>query len=299
MTAELWIIAIASLVGVSCSLVGVFLVLRRMSMLGDAISHSVLFGIVLSFLLTGSRAGPVMLIGAGVVGVATVYITGVLHKYGKLQEDASIGVTFTWLFALGVILISFYAGRVDLDQECVLYGEITFAPFDTVLLGGVDIGPRSFWMLAVITLCNLLAVVFCYRRFQVVSFDPILAHCIGVKVSLWHYLLMTLVSLTTVSSFDAVGAILVVAMLVVPANAAYLFCRSLQGMIISAVVISLVSAVGGYYLASAYDSSISASIALVSGAILVFVLLFVGDYSLRKKIFRKTEFNQETLIAST
>ncbi len=274
-----WIIAIASLVGVSCSLVGVFLVLRRLAMVGDAISHAVLFGIASAFLLAGSRSPFVMLIGATAVGLLTVFITNVLNSWGKLQEDASIGVTFTWLFALGVILISAFAGQVDLDQECVLYGEIAFAPFDVLTIGGVEWGPRSFWMLALVLLVNLTFVALFYQKLKTVTFDPILARCLGINVTLWHYLLMTLVSLTVVAAFESVGAILVVAMLVVPANAAILSCRSIARILVVATGISLAASVGGYYLAAATDTAIAAAIALVAGGFFLFVLCFVGERS--------------------
>ena len=144
MIADIWILATASLVAISCSMVGVFLILRRMSLLGDAISHSVLLGIVLAYLITDSRSIIAMFIGATIIGLVTAWLSNSLHKLGKLQTDASIGIVFTWFFAMGVILVTLYAGKVDIDQECVLYGEIAFAPFDTIIFGGNDIGPEHF-----------------------------------------------------------------------------------------------------------------------------------------------------------
>ncbi|MCO6432275.1 MAG: metal ABC transporter permease [Deltaproteobacteria bacterium] len=270
---EIWILIIASLVAISCASIGVFLVLRKMSMLGDAISHSVLFGIAAAFLLTSSRSTAVMLIGAGAVGLLTAYLASALNRYGKLQEDASIGVTFTWLFALGVILISAFADRVDLDQECVLYGEIAFAPLDTIEILGKDAGPRAVWMLGFVTLANLIFILMGYRNLKAISFDPVLASSLGINVALWHYLLMSFVSLTTVASFESVGAILVVAMLVVPANTAYLFARSLVGMLSWAIFLALLSAVTGFFLASYFEASISAAMAMMSGVFFVIALL--------------------------
>ena len=276
-----WIILIGSLVGVSCSLVGVFLVLRRMSMLGDAMSHSVLFGIAAAFLLSGSRSPLIMFLGAGAVGLFTAYLSNALHRRGGLHEDSSIGVTFTTLFALGVLLISWGAGQVDLDQDCVLHGEIAFAPLDTLTIGARDFGPRVVWSLGAVTLINILILIFGYRALSLISFDPLLAGAMGVNVVFWHYLLMGAVSLTTVASFEAVGAILVVAMLVVPANAAFLLAKRLPTMIALAVVFSLLSSLGGYELARFFDASISAAIALVGGIILIISLIV-------SKISRKT-----------
>jgi manganese/zinc/iron transport system permease protein len=280
----LWIIIIGCLVGISCSLVGVFLVLRKMSMLGDAISHSVLFGIVVAFIIAGSRAPFVMFLGAGLVGLLTAYLTSVLHHHGKLQEDASIGVTFTWLFAAGVILIAVFAGQVDLDQDCVLHGEIAFAPLDTITIGGIDAGPRSFWILLAVTLIDLGFIAVGYRSLKVVSFDPLLAGSLGISVTKWHYLLMVAVSLTTVASFESVGAILVVALLVVPANAAFLIAKSLPQMLVGAVFISIVSSIAGYYFAKEFDGSIAAAIALVAGGFLILALGITALLSRRQRV---------------
>lgn len=272
-SADFWIISIAALVGISCSIVGVFLVLQRLSMLGDAISHTVLFGLVTAFLLTQSRAALAMAIGAIGAGLLTTYVCKVLHKKGKLQEDASIGVSFTFFFAVGVILISAFAGQVDIDAACVLYGEIAFTPFDTLLLFGHEIGPKAFWILLAVTLLNIGFLFVGYRALKTISFDSVLAATLGFNVLLWHYLLMTFVSLTTVAAFESVGAILVIAMLVVPANTAYLFASSLSQMIWGSIAISILSAVGGYFLAMHFDASISAAMAMTAGAFFLIAVI--------------------------
>jgi manganese/zinc/iron transport system permease protein len=244
-----------------------------MAMLGDAISHSILFGIVVAYLITQSRSPWIMGMGALIVGLLTTYLSNFLHLRGKLQEDASIGIVFTWLFALGVILISLFAGQIDLDQDCVLYGELAFTPFDTVTLFGREIGPRAFWMLLVVSIFNICCITIGYRKLKLCAFDPLLARSLGIRVEFWHYLLMSLVSLSTVAAFESVGAILVVALLVVPANTAFLFASSLIGMLALASLFGIGSALSGYWLASYFDASISASIALMGGAFFVMALL--------------------------
>ncbi|MDG6774711.1 metal ABC transporter permease [Thiomicrorhabdus sp. ZW0627] len=274
---DLWILATASLVAVSCALVGSFLILRRQSLVGDAISHSVLLGIVIAFLATDSRSLPVMLGGAVMIGLLTAWLSDSLHKFGKLQSDASIGIVFTLFFALGVILISLYAGQVDLDQECVLYGEIAFVPFDTIVWGnpetGVDLGPRALWAIGIVFLIVLISILIGFNRLQTVAFHPSLAVSLGINVVFWHYFLMTLVSLTTVASFDAVGAILVVALLVIPASSAYLIAKSLKGMLWLASAYGLASVMIGYAVSYKLDSSISASIAVSAGGLLLATVL--------------------------
>ncbi len=283
MMGDIWILATASLVAISCSMVGVFLVLRRMSLLGDAISHSVLLGIVLAYLAVGSRSVVAMMVGATVIGLLTAWLSNTLHRVSKLQTDASIGIIFTWFFAVGVILISVYAGQVDLDQECVLYGEIAFVPFDTVIWGETDIGPRAFWLILGVFLLNLLIVLMGFERFKLVAFHPALAVSLGVNVVFWHYLLMTMVSLTTVASFDAVGAILVVALLVIPASAAYLLAKSLKGMLWLAAGYAQLSVLAGYAVAVWLDSSIAASIAVMAGLLLMATVLVLQALKARRQ----------------
>ncbi len=265
---------VGSLTAASCALVGSFLILRRMAMLGDAISHAVLPGIVLAFMLTGSRNTVPMLLGAGSLGLLTTFLVDVLNRQGRVQSDAAIGVTFTWLFAVGVILVSRYTAHVDLDVDCVLYGDILYAPFDIWTFRGVDMGPRPAWILGFMTLANLAFVILGYKQLKVSTFDPALAASIGINVSLWHYLLMGFVSATTVSAFESVGAILVVAMLIVPPNTAYLLTDRLWVLITLAVAFGVASAIGGYALATWLDGSIAAAMAVVSGMFFVLAALF-------------------------
>lgn len=270
-----WIILTGSLAAGACALVGCFLVLRKMSMLGDAISHAVLPGIALAFLFSGGRDTVPMLIGAGVLGVVTAFAIETLHRLGKLQQDASIGVTFTWLFAIGVILITYFAGQVDLDQDCVLYGEIAYVPLDVwVTGGGTMMGPRAVWQLGFVFILNLLFVVLGYKELKITSFDAALAASVGISATLWHYLLMAMVSLTTVGAFESVGAILVVAMLIAPPATAYLLTDRLDRMLIYAVVIGVASAIGGYLLAGLLDGSIAGAMAVISGVLFTLAFLF-------------------------
>jgi len=274
MTSGMWIMLIGSLASASCALVGCFLVLRRQAMMGDAISHSVLPGIVIAFLLTHSRNTLPMMIGAGAFGLLTAFMTNLLERHGKLQSDASMGVTFTWLFAIGVILVSAFAGQVDLDADCVLYGEIENAPLNLVFLGDTPIGPRAAWILGAVALANIAFVVLGYRQLKLCAFDPALAAAIGINVTLWHYLLMGFVSLTTVGAFESVGAILVVALLIVPPNTAYLLTDRLSLMLVYSVIIGMASSIGGYFLAAWLDGSTAGAISVVSGLLFVLAALF-------------------------
>lgn len=270
-----WIMLAGALAAGSCGIVGCFLVLRRMAMLGDAISHAVLPGIALAFLITSSRDPVPMLIGAGVLGLVTAGLTDWLHRTGRVQQDAAIGVTFTWLFAIGVILISAFAGQVDLDQECVLYGEIAYVPLDQWLRpDGRAMGPRAIWVLGSVFAANVVWVSITWKELRLCAFDPELAAALGLPVAGMHIALMAATSLTTVAAFESVGAILVVAMLVGPAATAFLLTDRLARMVPLAVVVGTLASVLGYLMARALDASIAGCMALAIGVLFALAALF-------------------------
>jgi manganese/zinc/iron transport system permease protein len=275
LSGSFWIILTGVLAATSCGLLGTFLVLRKMSMLGDALSHAVLPGIAIAFFFTGHRSILPMFVGAAVFGLITTLLVESLNRRWKVQEDASIGIVFTALFALGVVLISAYAGQVDLDQECVLYGEIAFTQWDILLIGGQEMGPRPVWILGSVCLLNLLLVVLFYKELVISSFDPALAVSVGINATLVHYLLMGAVSLTTVAAFESVGAILVVALLIVPGATAYLWSDRLPIILALSVLFGVIAAVGGYELAGKWDSSIAGAMVVVLGGL--FVLSVLGS----------------------
>lgn len=281
---DLYIILTASLVASSCALLGCFLILRKMAMVGDAISHAILPGIVIAFLVSGSRDSMTMLLGAGIIGVLTTFLIEFLHKKAKLQTDASIGVIFTFLFAVGVVLISLFAGKVDLDQDCVLYGEIAYVPLDVIIAGGKSIGPRALYIMSAIFIGIIIFISFGYKELFLTTFDPAYASAIGISTALWHYLLMGAVSATTVASFESVGAILVVALLIAPAATAYLITDNLKWMLVISCVTGIVASVAGYYFAVWLDGSIAGAIAAMSGILFILTVIFSPTHGL---LFKK------------
>jgi manganese/zinc/iron transport system permease protein len=292
---DFWIILIGALVACSCSILGCFLVLRKMSMVGDAISHSVLPGIVLAFLLSGSRDSLFMMIGAAAIGLVTVFLIQMFQNNG-VQSDASIGVVFTALFAVGVVLVSIFTRQVDLDLDCVLYGEIAYAPWDTFHIGGMSLGPTAVWGIGGAFLLNLFIVGLFFKQFKICSFDPAMAAALGIPVVLFHYILMGMVSLTTVASFESVGAILVVGMIIVPAATAYLLTEKLSRMILISMVIGIISSIAGYYLAYILDASIAGSMIAVAGGIFMLVFLFSPTHGIIiKKWVRRKMVSEEAI----
>ncbi|MDX2174909.1 MAG: metal ABC transporter permease [Candidatus Sumerlaeia bacterium] len=280
MSDALPVILVGYLAAGACSLLGCFLVLRRMGMMGDAISHAVLPGIVVAFLLSGERAALPMLLGAGSVGFAAAVGIELLHRRGRIAQDASIGIVFTALFALGVLLVARFAGQVDLDMDCVLHGEIAFAALDPLVAGGRELGPRAAWILGAAFLANLAFVLLFWKELKLSTFDPTLAAVAGVGAAAVHYALLGLTSLTAVAAFESVGAVLVVAMLIVPASAAYLMTERLGTMLLLAQAVSLASAVAGYFLAVRWNVSIAGMMVVVSGAI--FAVAFALNPRMRR-----------------
>lgn len=212
-----------------------------------------------------------MLLGAAALGVLTTLLIELFYKKARLQIDASIGITFTWLFAIGIILISLFAGQIDLDQECVLYGEIAYVPLDLLYWGETNLGPRTLWISSGVLLIILLILFFGYKGLFLTTFNEEYASALGINVAFWHYLLMSSVSLTTVVSFESVGAILVVAFLIVPPATAYLLSNQLKSMLWLTVLFAVLSAVFGYFLASAINGSIAGAMATVSGILFCLV----------------------------
>lgn len=301
MSPELAIILTASLTAAACAIVGTFLVLRKMALIGDAISHAVLPGIAIAFFITHSLNSLPMVIGASVLGLVTVALIEGLYRTRRVAEDSAIGVVFPALFALGVLLISYFAGKVHLDTECVLYGEIIHVPFNTIKLGDVNLGPRSVWVLGAVTLGNLLFVTLFWKELKISTFDPALATALGLAPTLFQYLLMAAVSATTVAAFESVGAILVVAMLIVPAATAYLFTDRLWLMLVLSVVLGVLSAIGGYAFARAFDVSVAGAMALMTGVLFTGAWLFAPRHGVVAQLIRRARlsvrFAGELLVA--
>jgi manganese/zinc/iron transport system permease protein len=272
-----WTIATASVCSVTCGVLGCFLVLRRMALLGDAISHAILPGLALAFIVTGTRDPWAMLVGAMGVGVLTALLSAGLARWGKVSEDAAMGVVFTTLFALGVVLISFVARQVDLDPGCVLYGLLESVAFDTRSVLGVHM-PAAFIELSLVMLVVISLIVIFFKELRIVSFDPALATSMGISAAVVHYGLMTAVAATSVASFEAVGSILVIAMLVAPGASAQLLTDKLSRMLWIAGFLSLISACGGYALAVKFDTSIAGMIASVSLAMFVLIACLAPRY---------------------
>ena len=268
--------------------------------MSDAISHAILPGIVLAFFLTESLSSPLLILAAAGTGVLTVFFVELLQRTKLVKEDAAIGLTFPALFSIGVILISRFAGNVHLDMDAVLLGELAIAPLNRLKAFGYDLGPVALYVMGTILVLNLIFILVFYKELKLATFDASLAAALGFSPTLIHYGLMTLVSVTTVGAFDAVGSILVVALIAGPPATAYLMTDKLSRMLMLSAIIGGVNAVSGYWLASFFDVSIAGAIATMT--LLVFGLIFLvvpnrGIIAIARRHARqKWEFAQTMLV---
>ena len=286
------IVLVGILVSVASSLLGTFLVLRKSSMLSDAISHSILLGIILVYLVTGNQYSPFFIVGAALAGVVTVALTELLARSKRVKNDAAIGLVYPLLFAVAVVLINLYARNVHIDVDAVLLGEIGFVWLDIAVLGGWEV-PQALLTMGAVTLVNLLFVSVFYKELKLSTFDPGLAAALGFSPTLIYYLLLTLTSITAVTAFDAVGAVLLVAFIIVPPAAAYLLTDKLWRMLAYGALIGVGSSLLGYATALYFDVSIGGTMACYTGVFLVLSFLFSPRYGLVAQQFRKTTQRQD------
>ena len=269
----LQMILLSSLVNVACALVGCYLLLRKMSMMGDALSHAVLPGLVLAFLFSESLSIVPLFLGAVVAGLLTTWLTQTLHQIGGLATDASMGVVFTTLFAIGVILIKVYASDVHFDVACVYEGSLLEMTVMTIDVAGLAI-PREVNVISPILLLNLGLILLLWKELKLSTFDAGLATSMGFSATFLHYLLMTLVALTAVASFRIVGSILVVAMLIIPAATAQLLVKRLASLLVLACLLGIAVAAIGAVLSVGLDVSPTGMMAVVAGGMYAMAVFF-------------------------
>jgi len=296
MSAFAVIILTGVLLSTACVLIGCFLVLRRMAMMADAISHAILPGLVAGYFLAQGPSALAGFAGAVLAAVATVTLVEVLRNSGQVSDQSAIGIVFPAMFALGVFITSRYYEDVHLDTDAVLYGNIEFAPFDALIVNGINLGPQSLWVLGVLTLLNLGFVTLFYKELKLATFDPQIAAVMGFSPVLVHYALMLMLSLTTVGAFTAVGAILVVAFLIVPAATAYLLTDDLKAMIGLAVLVGALSAVIGFFAALALDASVAGAMATAAGALFALAALFSPTKGLVTRLQQHQQQRRQVMV---
>lgn len=293
---QLEIQLIASLVAVACAIPGTFLVLRKMAMISDAISHSILPGIVVGFFITQNLNSPVLILLAAFTGVITVVLVEKIQQTKLVKEDTAIGLVFPALFSIGVIMIAKFANDVHLDIDAVLLGELAFTPFDRIYYEGMDLGPRALWVIGVILFITIVLLLAFFKELKISTFDAGIATSLGFSPVIIHYGLMSVASVTSVGAFDAVGAILVVALMITPPAAAYLLTTDLKKMIGLACFFGVFSAISGYWVANMLDASIAGSIATMLGVVFLVIYLFAPSKGLIAVLYREKQQRREVSL---
>lgn len=297
MDAYVQIVLIAVMVSLSCAVLGPFLILRKMSMMVDSITHTVLLGIVAAFFLVKDLNSPYLILGAALMGLITVLLTEKLNKTGLVKEDAAIGIIFPLLFSIAIIIISKYAAKIHLDVDNVLLGKIEYAPFDTLRAGSINFGAKSIYVSAFIFAANAIFITAFYKELKICTFDPALAESYGFNTNLIHYALMGLVSVTTVGSFQAVGSILVISFMVGPAAVGYMLSERLDKMIYISIATAAVDALIGTLIAFRYDFSISGTISVVIGVSFLTAFILGPNGLISSALRRKAQKNENMALS--
>ncbi len=288
---NLWIVLMGFLVATACGLVGNYLIVRRMALVGDAISHSILPGIAVAFLISHTRGSAAMFIGALIAGIVTTILIEVIHKKTRVKQDAAIGIAFTSLFAIGVILISIYAAQIDLDQECVLYGEIAYIgpealATDPVRFLGLPLGPEPVARMIIVTLLTAIGIILFYKELLVSSFDAGLASSLGINATIVHYALMSWLSVVVVSAFESVGAILVIGMLILPGATASLLTDRFPKVLGLSVLCAALSSLGGVHISAWLNCSPAGAMIVMASGLFVAAWVFSPHDGLIRRWYR-------------
>ncbi len=300
MSHEIEIQIIAALVAAGCAIPGVFLVLRGKAMITDSISHSILPGIAVGFLIAGDVSSPFLILGAWIAALASAFSSEALSRSRLMSNDSSIAFVFPFLFSIGVILISLYAGNVHLDIDSVLLGEIAFAPFDRIIAAGRDIGPRAVYYSGAVALLNGIFAVTFHKELKMSAFDPESAKSAGFSRAALSVSFSALVCITCVVSFGSVGSVLLIALIATPPCCALLLSKKLGGVIALSVIIAIAASVAGFQTAVALNTNIAGAIATVLGAVFVLILIFapgkgIVSRVLENRVHRK-EFSTALLL---
>ena len=285
------------LVAGTCGLVGCFVILRRMALVGDAISHSLLPGITIAFLLTHSRDTLPMMLGAVAAGVVTVALIEAIRYTSRIKPDAAIGIVFSSLFAVGVILISVFADEVDLDAECVLYGELGFIPLqDIAYFGEIVIGPEPVVRMAIIALIAIVLLFAFFKEMIVTSFDSGLAASLGINPTRYQYGLTLFLSIVIVSSFESVGVVLVIAMIIFPGATALMLTDRLPIALALSTVISGAYSLLGFHLATWLNASIAGGMTVIAGIVFGIVWAFAPQRGLIATFVRNRQIMEGSAL---
>ncbi len=267
MAIVVWTLLIAALTAVTCSLCGLFLVLKREALVAEGLAHAVLPGIVLAFVLLRDRSSPLLIVGAAATGLLMILVVQLIRRTGVVDGDASLGVVFPALFSLGILLANAELADTHFHADCIIDGNLALSSLDRLVIGGRDLGPKPFWaMLTMLTLVTAF-LGFLFKEMKLMTFDSGLADTLGLRPQWIHIAWLALVSMTTVTAFETAGSVLVVALMIAPPAAAYLWTHDLRVMTLLAAVFAVISATSGFGLGWALDLAPNGPMASMAGLV--------------------------------
>lgn len=280
---NLEILSILILTSFTCSLIGVFISLRKMAMLMDAISHTVLLGVVLVYLITKDINSPFLIIGASLICVLTVCLIEILSNT-KIEKGAAIGLIFPLFFSIGVLIMDRELKNSQISVNSALFGKLEFIIFQRFKINDFDLGPLALYIALIIAIITTVFILFFYKELKLISFDEIFAKTSGVSVLIVHYLFLSLISITAVASFNVIGVILVISLIIGPSITSLLFTKDLKKTIYLSIVIGIFNSLLGYTIAFKYDIAISGVVSSVNIGVFLLALFVRGmnEYYRRK-----------------
>ena len=300
MTLLLWTLVIAMMTAVACSLCGVYLVVKHESMIAEALSHAVLPGIIVAFIIFQDRSSPWLIISAGLSGLLMVWLVQAIRKTRLVDGDAALGIVFSALFSIGIIASSQNLSKAHFHSHCIIDGNLASAALDTIELGGIEM-PRSFLVMAAVLFALLIFIVFFYKEMKLTMFDAELAQSFGFQPAFLHLGWLALVSITTVSAFETAGSILVVALMIAPPAAAFLLASRLWKMLVMSSLIGIISSLVGIFVGDRLEISPTGPIAAVSGLIFLITVVMAPRQGvlakLRMRQLQRAELFQHLLLA--
>lgn len=301
MTLILWTLAIAVLTAVVCSLCGVFLVVKHESMIAEALSHAVLPGILIAFLVFQDRTSPWLIISAGLSGLLMVWVVETIRKTGLVDGDAALGIVFSALFSVGIICANLGLNRVHFDSHCIIDGNLSMAALRPLIVNGTEIAPYAFVLMATVLVLLMGFIAAFYKELKLMMFDAALAQTFGFRPTLMHLIWLALVSITTVSAFEIAGSILVVALMIAPPATAFLLTRRLGVMLVISSAIGVISSVLGFWLGMGLDIAPTGPIASVAGIMFLLTVFFAPGQGVltkwRRRRSQRADLFQQLLLA--
>jgi manganese/zinc/iron transport system permease protein len=301
MSLILWTLAIAVLTAVVCSLCGVFLVVKHESMIAEALSHAVLPGILIAFLVFQDRTSPWLIISAGLSGLLMVWVVETIRKTGLVDGDAALGIVFSALFSIGIICANLGLNRVHFDSHCIIDGNLSMAALRPLTIGGHDIAPYAFVLMATVLLLLIGFIATFYKELKLMMFDSALSQTFGFRPTMMHLIWLALVSITTVSAFEIAGSILVVALMIAPPATAFLLTRRLGVMLAISSTIGVISSVVGFWLGMGLDIAPTGPIASVAGMLFLLTVFLAPRQGIlakwRRRRSQRADLFQQLLLA--